>query len=216
MDEETKLKLDDLDRKATVLDKKIDDQGKRFDDVKWFVGGSSLIFSVLVLIAGWNYNTERGVLRDFEKEIRELVSKTDETRMDLYAINGMDLAGQEISAEVLPPPPGGTGDFYLVFSFVLRNTGENTSGPTYLKLYTKEDLKLAQKSSDDARYQYEDYLTPKTLTPDSIPAKMSIIHDLRFFLPPPASISPGKHAALLKVYYGKGKVVSAPIYLLTH
>jgi hypothetical protein len=221
MDEDTKYRLDDMDRKTVALDKKIDDQGKRFDDVRWFVGGGALIFSVLVAIAGWNYNSERENLREFQKEIRELVSKTDETRLDLYNGAGMDLSGQEVSADISTYAPDDRPQekpsAHLNVSFIIRNTGDSNSGPMYIKLYTKDDVKLSLKSSDETRFQYEDYATPSDLRAgiSSIPAKMSITEDLGFSLPDSLSIKPGRHQALLRVYYGKAKVASAPIYLLT-
>jgi hypothetical protein len=220
MDEEMKFRLDDVDRKTMALDKKIDDQGKRFDDVKWFVGGGALIFSILLGIAGWNFINERAGLRDFQKEITDLVRKTDETKLELYSVkDGTDLSGQEVATEFSTRPatkPDEKTTPQFTFSFVVRNTGENTSGPMYIKLYTKEDFKLIQKSSDNAKYQYEDYVSPIDLKPDSIPAKMSITHVLDFVLPAtPLNVKPGRHSALLQVYYGKAKVVSAPIVLVT-
>src|SRR5277367_6008176 len=169
VDDETKFRFDDVDRKMGTLDKKIDDQGKRFDDVKWFVGGTSIIFSALVLIAGWNYNSEREGLRDFQKEVREQVSKTDDSKLDLYGVNGVELAGQEVAATVVVAPPNDKSSDqpnpYIDFSFVIRNTGDNTSGPMYFKMYTREDLQLTEKSSDETAYKYEAYLTPQDQTP---------------------------------------------------
>jgi len=219
VDDETKFRFDDVDRKMGTLDKKIDDQGKRFDDVKWFVGGTSIIFSALVLIAGWNYNSEREGLRDFQKEVREQVSKTDDSKLDLYGVNGVELAGQEVAATVVVAPPNDKSSDqpnpYIDFSFVIRNTGDNTSGPMYIKMYTREDLQLTEKSSDETAYKYEAYLTPQDQTPGSIPARMSIIRGIQFLLASNYRISPGRHSALLKVYYGKGKLASASFYIVT-
>ncbi len=219
MDDETKLRLEDVDRRTVALDKKIDDQGKRFDDVKWFGGSVTLLFSVLLLVAGLNFNTERSSLETFKKTIEDRVSKTDETQLQLYGVNGEDLSGQDVSAEFFVDQsdgkPGQKPSVRLRFYVVVKNVAENISGPIFLKLYTHKDLKLNLQSSDETRYAYEDYWAPGDLTPNSIPGKMSIVHDLSLVLPDPANVKPGKHQSLLKLYYGKGKVVSASVYFTT-
>jgi hypothetical protein len=228
MDEETKFKFEDFERRLAGLDKRFDDQLKRFDDVKWLVGatvgGTSAIFTVifatLTLISGWNYNSERQGLRDFQKEIREQVTKTDDTRLGLYALNLADLSGQDVEASLeritTEASSNTSGQPFLRFAFIVRNEGESNSGPLYIKLYTKEGLKLNITSSDDQHYAYEGSLTPDILTPSSIPGKMSMTYDINWPLPLPVSIAQGKHAVLLKVYYGRGKVASAPLSLVTN
>jgi hypothetical protein len=71
MDEEAKLKFEDVERRITAVDKRFDDQGKRFDDVKWMVGGTSaifaVIFAVITTLASLNYNSERASLRDSKR-----------------------------------------------------------------------------------------------------------------------------------------------------
>lgn len=226
MDEEIKLKFDDTERKIATVDKRFDDQAKRFDDVKWMVGGTSaifaVIFSVVTIVASWNYNNERANLRSFEDDIRRQVLKIDDTKLDLYGLDGAALAGQTINAglekykisnerDARPDP---SGEFHLQFRFIARNTGENSSGPMYIKLYTRTGLELPLPSSDEPGYQYEVNLSPENLDPSVIPGGMSIVHDLHVYVSHPEKISPGsRHPGLLKVYYGRGRITSAPIYL---
>lgn len=232
MDKELKFRLDDLERKILAVDKRFDeqskrfdDQGKRFDDVKWLVGATSAIFTiafgVITVIAGWNYSGERQGLRDFQKEIKEQVMRTDDTKLELQGLDGNDLSGQEIEAKIerflisnqpnVRPDPSGVP--HLTFSFVIKNSGDVGSGPLYVKIYSK-DVKLAQKSSDEKTYTYEDYIYPTSMDPSSVPGKMSVTIDLRLFLLD-ADIRPGRHTSLLKIYYGRGKVALAPIYFRT-
>jgi hypothetical protein len=84
----------------------------------------------------------------------------------------------------------------------------------FVKLYTKDDLKLDSKSTDEPQYMYEAYIGPQALGQKSIPGKVSIENTMHFdVLETPKA---DRHSALLKVYYGKGKVVYAPIILVTN
>jgi hypothetical protein len=109
---ELKLRLDDIDRKISANDKKLedqykrfDDQGKRIDDVKWAIDKImtvfGLIFTIVVLFAGVNYAVDRGRLESFEKDIKERLSKTDDTQLVLLGENGSSIFGQDVNASIL-------------------------------------------------------------------------------------------------------------------
>ena len=69
MDEEIKSSLDALESRVSATK-------KRFDDVKWYIGGASVIFSALTLVLGWNFSGERNALRDAVKDMKEEVRDT--------------------------------------------------------------------------------------------------------------------------------------------
>ena len=224
MDDEIKYRIEDLDRRIVTTDKRIDEQSKRFDDVKLFIGGTSTlftaIFGVVVLVFGLNYANERQSLRDFQKKIEDQVTKGEDTKLEVLAIDGTSLSGYVIEAKIENYPlsakpnaaPDPAGAPHMTFSFLLRNAGDSSSGPIYIKIYTGGGLKLSQKSSDESSYVYEDYLTPDYLDPNSIPGKMTITHNLRIFLPEGTETKAGRYPGSLKVYYGRGKVVSAQMF----
>jgi hypothetical protein len=232
MDDEAKYRLDDADRRISALDKKIDDQGKRFDDqgkrvddIKWAIDRISAvfgaIFTLLVLVAGVNYVADRNRLREAEKQINDRLNKTDDNKIELFTSDGKKyLAGQEVLSPIVKfpqtnkpdtPPDSINGFPHLTFSFVAKNTGNDSSGPIFIKIYTAEGLQLDHPSSDESNFKYEAYLPPDTLDPNTIPAQMSIANDLRVWLRNPSEVKPGKYPALIRLYYGKAKIAYAPI-----
>jgi hypothetical protein len=117
MEEEVKLRLDEIDKRVSAAE-------KRFDDVKWCItglsGGFGFIFSVVVLVAAWDLNRERAGLRDIEKDIKEGNVEKDtkddarnlvkdlmdqirerfgqpvQRKLELFGANGVALDGQEM------------------------------------------------------------------------------------------------------------------------
>lgn len=203
MDDDVKTKFEDLDKRLTSSD-------KRFDDMKWYFGGVTTLFtigfSVLTLILSWNYSNEKASLRDFEKEMKVELGKV-EARPDLQllGIDRQPLEGQELKAEFNEKE---NGDMFLVINHFLRNIGEGLSGPLYVKVYSKDPLILDSRSTDEPKFKYEATITPKDLSPNEIPGRYSSEWFHNLYLPqkkPPK----GKYDVLIKVYYGKGRVAQA-------
>jgi hypothetical protein len=227
MDDEAKYRLDDADRRISTLDKKIDDQGKRFDDqgkrvddIKWAIDRISAIFAaiftLLVLVAGINYVTDRNRLESAEKEITDRLNKTDDSKIELFTSDGKKYLRAPLVKFPQTNKPNTSADPvngvpHLTFSFVSKNTGNDSSGPIFIKIYTADGLQLDHPSSDKSNFKCEAYLPPDTIDPNTIPAQMSIANDLRVWLPDPSDVKPGKYPALIKLYYGKAKIAYAPI-----
>jgi hypothetical protein len=104
MDEEIKSSLDALERRITATE-------KRFEDVKWYIGGASLIFGALTLVLGWNFSGDRKDLRDavndMKTDVRELEDRSKEQfgqaafpQLMLLGPDARPLAGQQVEAEV--------------------------------------------------------------------------------------------------------------------
>ncbi len=208
MDDETKAHLEELN-------KRIGSTEQRFDDMKWYFGGVTtffmLFFSLLTLILSWNFKNERDNLREFQKDIKEELGKVSSVpEIELLGINRESLANQMIKANFLEKENAVS----MVLNIYVRNTGNASSGLMYIKLYASDPIKLYNKSTDEAKFQYEEYIKPKNLDPNEIPGKFSI--DLNFTIPLNDKTLPpdGTYPMLMKVFFGKGKIVQAPFNII--
>ena len=151
MDDEVKSRLEGLELRVTATE-------KRFDDVKWYIGGASLIFSALVLLLGWNFTGERNALRDDVRSMKaDLLSaqtmlREDEKDKLANAISSMrdleDRLKEQFGQAAAPQlqllssegkPLAGShlvpqvtkesdGAARLFLRFALKNTGNGASG----------------------------------------------------------------------------------------
>jgi hypothetical protein len=230
MEDEAKAKFEDIDRRFSLIDKRFDttDKGventsRRFDDVKWYVTGLTsvftLIFAVLSIVSGWNYSTDRASLENFKKELREEIGKSDDSRIELYGLDQIDLAGQKIPVSLSEDVCDDQEDkncrrLFANFDIIVRNSGGAQSGKIYFKIYTIVPLVLGdnRKSSDETKYDHEFYLLPDEIRPDTLPGKYSITH--RIHIPLENVPRDGEYPVLIKAYYGKGKVTEAHAYFV--
>jgi hypothetical protein len=230
MDDDTKAKFEDIDRRFSLIDKRfdasdkgVDNTSRRFDDVKWHItlmtSVFTLIFAVLSIISGWNYSSDRASLENFKKELKEYIGKSDDSIIELYGLDQVDLAGQEIpvslSEDVCDEHEGkDCRHWFANFDIIVRNSSNAQSGKIYFKIYTIDPLVLGdnRKSSDETRYDHEFYILPDEIRPDVLPGKYSITH--RIHLPLENSPKDGKYPVLIKAYYGKGKVTAAHAYFI--
>src|SRR5262245_4162728 len=84
------------------LDKRYAAVEKRMDDVKWLIGSLAglftVLFGVMTLVLSWNYNNERTALREFQRELREDLGRTQpQADLELLGSNGQTLAGQRLA-----------------------------------------------------------------------------------------------------------------------
>jgi hypothetical protein len=221
VDEETRLRLEDIDRRIAVTNTRFDatntrfdDQAKRFDDMKVFVGGITSIFAVIFAVvtgyATWNFNNERADLRAFEEDIRRQTLGLGKTELEITDEKGSLLAGQVVSAtlseESTPYLPSG-GE--LVFTIGLKNLGLVFTGPLFMKLYTGSGLPLVRASTDDQNYPYEFVLGPEIIHPNNLPGGISTNLEMHYPTADAKKIKAGSYPAQIKVYFGKGEVASA-------
>jgi hypothetical protein len=233
MDDEVKSRLEALDLRVTATE-------KRFDDVKWYIGGASLIFSALALLLGWNFTGERNALRDDVRSMKtDLASEQTMLREDekdrlANAINSMreledrlkEQFGQAAAPQLQLLDPEGKplagsklvaqvtkesdGAARLYLRFALKNTGHGASGPIWLKFYTQKDLPTFVQSLDDRLYPTEDRLEPGDLRPGNLPGNYQLIYTVDFRL---QNAPAGDHQVLLRAFYGNGLVSEAPFSL---
>jgi hypothetical protein len=157
MDDDTKNTFDEINRRLSSIDKRFDDTdkrfddtGRRFDDVKWHITLISsvftLIFTVLTLLAGWNYSSERTGLENVKKELKEEIGKSDDSKIELYGLDKIDLVGQEISANLSEElckntdKDCGGRSWLAYFDIIVRNASNAQSGKMYFKVYTTKPL----------------------------------------------------------------------------
>jgi hypothetical protein len=206
MNESVKDSLEEIDRRFAASE-------KRFDDLKWYLGGMAAFFTiwfgVLTLVLSWNNNSERESLRQFQQNLREDLGKSEATpQVELLGDDGQQLTGQDVVAafkiENMQP--------HIVISHVLKNAGSGPTGPMTVKIYTSGQLELERRSTDEPRYQYEVVISD--LDPSELPGGLSSgwYHSIR--LPQEELPPPGKYPSLVKIYYGKGKMTQAQFNLI--
>jgi hypothetical protein len=213
MDDETKARIESLD-------KRLDGVQSRFDDVKWYIGGATgvftLIFSVLTIMGSLNFNSQKEDLGRFETSIKTDLGKYSEApEVTLLGPNRQQLSGQDVPGRIEACRSqacfNAKASFLLYIDFTISNSGNSSSGDMFVKLYSSE-VHLFDSTSDEIRdkYAYEDHVDAKDLSPNPIPGKFSFVWHPNFWLlgePPP----PGRHPALVRVFYGNGRTVQAPI-----
>ena len=96
----------------------------------------------------------------------------------------------------------------------MNNPSDYKTGDMHIKVYTKNPLNAVVKSSDEPKYDYEFPIDPVELFPSSLPGKYSMTYNLAVGIANNELPKAGRYPALLKVYYGAGKVASAPIYFV--
>jgi hypothetical protein len=209
---------DDVKDRFEGIERLIGCTEKRFDDVKWYVGGAvgvfTLLFSVFTLMQSWNFNRERDGLRDFQKDIKADIGKLElPPELELFGVNGMPLSDQEINSRVEKDKDG---NYNVYFDFVLKNKGSSSTGPLNLKIYTNDPIEPpCCPRTDEPKYKYEMYVNPKDIDPNDIPGGMST-YMITTFVIRAGNKAPntGKYKSLIKYYYGKGKITQAPITLV--
>jgi hypothetical protein len=208
---------DDVKARFEEVDKRIAGVDKRFDDVKWYFGGVTTLFtigfSVLTLVLSWNYKSEKESLRQTVQDIKADLGKIElPPSVELKTLSGEDLHHHDMIPRF---EKNGTGTtFWVVIRFVVRNVGDSPTGQIYYKLYTDNDeLRLKHPSTDEAGYKYEDIVDPKNIDVLDIPGKMSRDFYLSFYLPNGRLPNPGSYKTFLKAYYGKGRVSQALVTL---
>jgi hypothetical protein len=208
MDDDVKSRFDEVERRHASLE-------KRIDDVKWYVTGVATVFGVIFglvsLVMNWRFEDEKTTLRQFQTQIREDIGKGEPPpRLELLALNRALLSGQDIKVDVVP------GDKFarINFSHFISNKGDGATGPLWVKLYTNDPLRMSNASVDEAKFKYDGFISPGGLAPSELPGKFEMQFYLSFELAGPDNPPAGRYPALLKYYYGKGRVTEAPITLV--
>ena len=205
---------EDIKNRFESIERLIDHTEKRFDDIKWYFGGAATLFTigfgVLTILLSWNYKSERDGLRDYERDLKVEMGKIDvPADLEILSINGLPLAGQEVVATADRDKEGWV---ILHLDHILKNKGGVSTGPMFIKIYANAPLNFGSRSTDESDYKYETYLY-KNLDPNDLPGGVSMNYVDDFTLQKEMP-SAGKYKSLIKVYYGKGKVVRAPFILI--
>jgi hypothetical protein len=205
MDEDVKSKFEELDKRLQVHE-------KRYDDIKWYVGGfaglAGLGLAVLSILLGMNFSNERSSLREFKNDIKAELGKVEKPpEIQVLNVAGDALAGQEIKARVVKNE---NEPLRLNLTYSLRNAGESVTGPIYVKYYSNAPIVLRFESSDEKqRYKYEEYVTPNDIRPNELPGGYSTIQSVNLIINSTVVPPNGTYPMLLKVFYGKGKITQA-------
>jgi hypothetical protein len=206
-DDALKQRVEETDRRISAAD-------KRIDDLKGYLaGGATLLsiwFAVLTLVLGFNYNSDKASLRDFQKDLREDLGKSAANpELVLLGLDGQPLSGQELEAKFWPEQSGTK----ITLDFSIKNAGNGATGPLTVAVYTVDPIKLNLKSIDERDYKYEATIDPKYNEPSEIPGQYTSEWFLTSWMASKEIPPPGKYPALIKFYYGKGKVAGAKIII---
>jgi hypothetical protein len=213
MEDDAKGRTEDvLKTRFEDLDKRLASTEKRIDDLKWFIGGITglftIVFGVVAVLGNLNFNNEKTELHRTATELKNdvkaaLGASTARPQVDLLAPNRMPLDNQEIPA-AFSRSSDGTLD--LAIALFLRNSGDSTSGPMYIKIYTPDGLEFAGTSTDEPTFKYEFGHFPENLHPSEIPGGgYSFETTLWMRLKKKEQPAPGKYRTLAKIFYGKGQ-----------
>ena len=213
-----------LDLRLNQLDERISEINSRFDDLKWYIGIAAsvvtIMFAVLAVTANLNFSSEKTSLQQFEnsekaaREHFEVTLKADLGKIELpphleiLNTSRSPLADQEVPVTFFADE----GTPSLHFDFIGQNSGDSLSGQLYAKLYTRPPIELQEQSSDEPTFKYEGIVLPPNLSPSELPGRFSYPYHIIFYMKHAKYPAVGsKHTALLKVFYGRGKVERVPI-----
>lgn len=208
MDEDVKSRFEEVERRYASLE-------KRIDDVKWYVTGVATVFGIVFglvsLIMNWRFEDEKTTLRQFQTDIKQDIGKAESPpELELRALNNALLAGQEIKAHVVLADKLAR----IEFSHFISNKGNGSTGALWVKLYTNDPLRMANSSVDEPKFKYDGFISPRGLAPSELPGKFGMQFYLSFDLAGADKPPAGRYPALLKYYYGKGRVTEAHVTLV--
>ena len=216
MDDDTRARFEELDKRLTAVD-------KRIDDLKWGAGLVAGLVGLIIGIGAVNFTAEKTSLREFQKDMKtELGHLEAQPDVELLGLNRASLKNQTVVGKIVVPPAKESGrkdgqddrsNAQLLLDFHIRNKGDGRSGSMYVKLYTGEGIPLGRLSADEPTYKYEDAVNPNQLDPSEIPGKFASHWNMTFEIANRVVPKKGDYPALIKIFYGRGKVSEAPITL---
>ena len=203
------------DPKITEINSRLVAFQTRLDDFKSYFAGATTLFTVgfaiLTLVLGFNINSERESLRQFQRDMREDLGKSAPLpQVEVQGTNGKPLQGQSIIPSLLRED----GKLKFQFDYVLKNSGLGSTGPITTKIYTTKPIELDDKSTDEPQFDYEGVIPAEASSFSSLPGQLSVGWDAYFILPGPQPPPPGNYPVLIKEYDGQGKVAQAAITLV--
>jgi hypothetical protein len=233
LDDDVKARFEEfgkvIETRFDELDKRLASNEKRLDDLKWFVGGITGVFALLVgtvtVTANLNFNNEKANIREDSREIRAdihddwrdfkaqiLGQVVKPPQIEICADDGTPLENHDVEADI--HKERNSSRLQLNLLFIFRNSGESMSGPLYIKIYASDPIQLFTKSSDEPKFQFEAIHDPEGLHPSQIPDRFSFESQLFMPIRNNERPLPGRYPALIKVYYGGGKVAQADFNLV--
>lgn len=209
-DQSVQERFEEVDTKIAATD-------KRVDEVKWYIGGIgglfSIWFAVLTLVLSWNYSADKASLRDFQRDLRaDLGKSVGLPELELIGIDGNDLEGQELEATFqTQKTDDNMSNTNMILNFGLKNSGDESTGPITATLYTDNSIAGGRPSIDEHDFKYAWVWGSKYSDPPEIPGRLTLAWRFTATLASSELPPAGKHPALIKFFYGKGKAKRAKI-----
>jgi hypothetical protein len=231
MDEEVQKKFELLDQQ---INRSVENINSRFDIIKWYVAGIVgmvvLIFVASGVIFAINYNTDRSTfntqinrgldeLRQFQDNIKEYIKLTigtpEDSKIELYSHSNNDLLLKDQKTVLTVTVEDNI--VTLNVGFIIKNLGNAQSGLLYFKVYLPEPFNTKSKSADEPMFKYEYHINPEEIHPNVIPGNYISTFHLSISVGADVlgpELKAATYPAMIKVYYGKGKVTSAPVFFV--
>ena len=209
-----------LKQRFEEVEKTISATEKRVDEAKLYAGGIAGLFTVwfavLTLVLSWNYNSDKAALRDFQKDLREDLGRSVVApELELIGLNDKPLDAQTIDAtfEQKESTENGQTESYsrICLHFAIKNSGNETTGPLTVMVYTSDPIKLSDRCIDERDFQSVCLIEPKYNEPSELPGKLTTEWNTCCRLYSGALPAAGAYPALIKFFYGKGKMKAARI-----
>ena len=207
------------------------------ETVKWIATisisamGAGIV--ALTLFAGLSLNSEKKSLQALEEKLIKTMEKQID-RVD-SALSQIEEKPNVIAFSKLGKPLNGNsikvtpqlkkGKLHLTYRIILKNTGNGSSGPLFVKFYTNKPLTPgsdSSPSSDEAKYDYEAF-SDGSYSGDQtrgsiIPAQASFtykcavqVENFELFMKSNKELL--RHPVLLKLYYGSDTPSFAEYFL---
>jgi hypothetical protein len=96
MGEDERVRFEEMEKRLAAAD-------KRFDDMRWFVGGGTGVFAIFIsaftIFLGLNLSSEKASIRDFVQDAKtQLGLLAPNADIKILGTNGAPLDGQEMVA----------------------------------------------------------------------------------------------------------------------
>lgn len=222
--------IDEIRSRILCLEKQLKQQEHYRNILVSFAGA---IFAVVGVIFSFNLYSERTILFETQKEIKDETKKAisdmsdfkektkDEIQVALGEIgeppklevrteNGDPIEDRDVEVSIDKDEKGQRS---VAFYYSLFNAGGSNSGPITLKVYTSSAIELSNNSSDERGYEYEAFIYPKSNGTSELPAGASNTWTVTLS-PVTNNLEPGRYPMLMKFYYGKKEVTTAKFYII--
>lgn len=211
-----------LNDNISQIEKKMDDRfdqiDKRINDIKKYpsfvLTAVGIVFISFAVFTGLSLDSEKETLQRLKTELVERVNTAlghieKEPEVELLSEIGAPIEGSTLPAAIKDISDG---NVEIGFSFTIKNKGNKSTDPMFLKFYFREPMLLAlseKGTSDEKDYDSEALFEPERIVnngifPAGLSSRLKVAFALKGFKPEHIP-----YPVLVKVYYGGEKHFAA-------